>query len=101
MKKIINGKKYDTETAKEICHYQNTWDTGNFNYDAYTLYLKRTGEFFFLHETYNRREILTVDQFTRVAFTNDKDEYVSFPEDFVSEYGSVEQYEELFGEVSE
>lgn len=102
MRKIIYGKKYDTETAKEICCYENTGDIGNFNYDAYTLYLKKTGEFFFLHESYGYNEILTVGQFRRKGFIDiTKDEVIDCPEDFVAAYGSVEQYEELFGEVSE
>ena len=46
MKKIINGKLYDTETAKEIgskCHGEGYRD---FRYYSEVLYLKRTGEFF-------------------------------------------------------
>ena len=45
MKKIINNKVYDTDTAKEMA----TWDNheyGNLNYCQETLYQKRTGEFF-------------------------------------------------------
>lgn len=46
MKKIINGKVYDTSTAKEI----GSWDNGryddNINLIEKTLYRKRTGEFF-------------------------------------------------------
>jgi len=45
MKKIINGRLYDTETAKELGgdSYSNRRD---FHYWAETLYQKRTGEFF-------------------------------------------------------
>lgn len=45
MKKIINGKRYDTETAKEIGYdyYSNPRD---FNYWEETLYRKNTGEYF-------------------------------------------------------
>ena len=46
MKKIINGKKYDTDTAKAV----GTWDNGrsgrDFSHCAETLYRKRTGEYF-------------------------------------------------------
>ena len=46
MKKTINGKLYDTETAREMGSWSNTWDTRDFHRVAETLYLKRTGEFF-------------------------------------------------------
>lgn len=45
MKKIINGKLYDTSTA----HLVGSWDNnmgGTFDYVAESLYRKRTGEFF-------------------------------------------------------
>ena len=45
MKKIINGKRYDTDSAKECgsYYYSNRRD---FHYLEETLYQKRTGEFF-------------------------------------------------------
>ena len=45
MKKIINGKKYDTNTAK-ILGSTGYSHPGDFNYWAESLYLKKTGEFF-------------------------------------------------------
>lgn len=49
MKKIINGKLYDTETAKCLGSdsYSNPRD---FNYWCEVLYKKRTGEFFIFGE---------------------------------------------------
>lgn len=46
MKKIINGKMYDTETAKEIGYYNNGLGVGDFRHLTETLYCKKTGEFF-------------------------------------------------------
>lgn len=46
MKKIINGKLYDTDTAKELGAWHNTSDYRDFHYVHETLYRKRTGEFF-------------------------------------------------------
>ncbi len=46
MKKIINGKVYDTETAKELGIWSNMSDYGNFAQFSETLYRKKTGEFF-------------------------------------------------------
>ena len=47
MKKIINGKVYDTDTAHSICAWDNGM-YGDFDYIEETLYRKRTGEFFIL-----------------------------------------------------
>ena len=50
MKKIIGGKLYDTETAKEIastCHGDGPRD---FRYYTETLFRKRTGEYFLYGE---------------------------------------------------
>lgn len=47
MKKIINGKKYDTETAQAMGSYDINATT-SFEYVEETLYRKRTGEFFLL-----------------------------------------------------
>jgi hypothetical protein len=45
MKKIINGKKYDTNTAK-ILGSAGYSHPGDFSYWQETLYRKKTGEFF-------------------------------------------------------
>ena len=46
MKKIINGRLYDTGTAKEIGCYENGYGAGDFRYYYESLYRKRTGEYF-------------------------------------------------------
>jgi len=46
MKKIINGKKYDTDTATACGEYNNGLGVGDFNSLSETLYRKKTGEFF-------------------------------------------------------
>ena len=46
MKKIINGKRYDTETAKKIGFWDNARLCSDFDCCEETLYRKRTGEFF-------------------------------------------------------
>ena len=42
---IINGKKYDTETAKELANDSFLYP-GDFRYWSETLYQKRNGEYF-------------------------------------------------------
>lgn len=46
MKKIINGKKYDTDMAKEVGYDNNGLLCSDFYYIEETLYKKKTGEFF-------------------------------------------------------
>jgi|TARA_A100001037_G_C15114347_1_gene620657 hypothetical protein len=46
MKKVINGKIYDTRTATFIHEYWNGLSTRDFNYCREQLYRKKTGEFF-------------------------------------------------------
>lgn len=45
MKKVINRKVYDTETAKPVCVYTYIF-SGDFQRVTETLYRKKTGEFF-------------------------------------------------------
>lgn len=58
MKKIIDGKLYNTHTAREVdewCH-----DRGNYQQYGEGLYCKRTGEYFLWKESYwaDRQEIV-------------------------------------------
>jgi len=46
MKKIINGKRYDTDTAKKIAFWTTGGSMSDFRYAEEDLYRKKTGEFF-------------------------------------------------------
>lgn len=46
MKQIINGKLYDTSTAKRIGELTSEYDKEDFRFFYETLYQKKTGEFF-------------------------------------------------------
>lgn len=46
MKKIINGKKYDTNMATKVADYWNGYGASDFNYVSEELYLKNIGEYF-------------------------------------------------------
>ena len=46
MKKIINGRLYDTDTAKLIGSWSNGFSFSDFSYCAKDLYQKKTGEYF-------------------------------------------------------
>lgn len=46
MRKIINGKVYDTNTAKLLTVWENDCSPSDFGYTSESLYIKRTGEYF-------------------------------------------------------
>lgn len=46
MRKIINNRAYDTDTAKELGWWSNDYSASDFRSFSETLYQKRTGEFF-------------------------------------------------------
>lgn len=46
MRKIINGKRYDTETAREVGAHANGMLASDLSYVCETLYVKRNGEYF-------------------------------------------------------
>ena len=53
MKKIINGKVYDTSTAERVGGWNNNCSTSDFGYCSEDLYRKRTGEFFLFARSYS------------------------------------------------
>lgn len=91
MNKIMNGKRYDTETAKEIIskpYHRN----GNYTSEDY-LYLKKTGEFFIYHWT-NHNDIWDREEYIH-PISNDE------AKSFVAENSDADTYEEIFGKVEE
>lgn len=50
MEKIINGKRYNTQTARQLAVLSSNQSPTNFEYWRETLYKKRTGEYFLYGE---------------------------------------------------
>lgn len=50
MKKIMDGKRYDTETAELCAEWENSFGYTDFNWCRERLYQKKTGEFFLYGE---------------------------------------------------
>jgi hypothetical protein len=46
MKKIINGAKYDTETAKQLGNWSNSSNSRDLNYCEETLHRTKSGKYF-------------------------------------------------------
>ena len=101
MKKIINGKKYDTDTAKPVVEWNNGRNYTDFGWCSETLYRKRTGEFF-LHGQGGARSIY--GKWVGDCVCNGEDiSPLSLEEakEWAEENLSADKYEEIFGEVEE
>ena len=102
MVKIINGKKYSTETAEQVGFYRNRYGRNDFNWLEETLYKKRTGEFFLFGEGGPASIYCTwIDSHNRTS--GDKIIPMTFEEArrWAEEHLEAEEYEEIFGEVEE
>ena len=103
MNKIINGKRYDTESAKEIACWQSTWDTRSVHYLEETLYRKRTGEFFLyspcLREksAYRYRDNKMAHDGMRIIVVLSYEQ----AKEWMEENADADEYEAVFGPVDE
>ena len=102
MKKIINGKVYDTDTAKELGTWGNPGSWRDFNHMEETLYRKKTGEFF-LHG-----EGGPMTKYARAVEQNswsggERIMPMTFAEAraWAEEHLEADEYEAVFGEVTE
>lgn len=100
MKKIINGKKYDTDTAKMVLSWGNNHN--GFTYCHEELYLKKTGEFFLYG---SGGPMSRYAQSCGDNCTSGGSEIIPLTEKkarkWVEEHGDADDYEEIFGEVEE
>lgn len=101
MKKIIRGKKYDTDTAELVGEYQYSYP-GQFEYCLEELYRKRTGEYFLYgtggplskyRESVGRNEWSGGEEITPLDLNDAKS--------WVEEHCDADKYEELFGVVED
>lgn len=102
MKKIINGKKYDTDTAKEVGYWNNGLLCSDFCYIEETLYKKKTGEFFLCGRG---GAITKYTERVSEGFSGPGKAIVPLTEDeakkWAEDHLTVEEYEGIFGEVEE
>ncbi len=102
MKKIIDGKKYDTETAEFIERTGNEYAMSDFKYFSEALYLKKTGEFFLHGEghamtKYGKDFTDSTRGFGEQIIPLTIDEAMSW----AKKHCETDTYEKLFGEVAE
>lgn len=105
MNKIINGKKYDTETAKCVGFCQNKYP-GDLYYSLERLYQKKTGEFFLYGAGESSTVIMIGDPMrgTHYELYGIDGFFVISNDDakaWAEQYLNGDEYEELFGEVEE
>ena len=102
MKKIINGKKYDTETAKHVGSWSNGYSYSDFEYAKEKLYKNKTGEFFLYGSGGPASKYCEyIDGNTRsggcdiIPLTENK------AKKWAERHLDADRYEEIFGEVEE
>ena len=101
MKKIISGKKYDTETARLVGEMTDDLPRGDFNHVSERLYQKRTGEYFVHGEGGARTRYAEAcadgwsggERIMPISYTE--------AQAWAEQYMSADDYEAEFGEVSE
>lgn len=101
MKKIINGKIYNTETAKKLARFESHYNPTDLNYFEEELYQKKTGEFF-LYGTGN-----AASRYNKISYGNytgaEKIIPLSYQEaqDWAEQSLDSEKYINIFGEPKE
>lgn len=101
MKKIINGRKYNTDTAKELGCCSHSYPS-DFRYYSETLYQKKTGEMFLYGEGNGMSPY--AEYVEGGGYTHGED-IVPLDEakarEWAEKHLEVEEYESIFGEVEE
>lgn len=102
MKKVINGKVYDTGTAELVGEWSNGRYTNDLGYCSEDLYRKRTGEFF-LHGDGGAMSKYAVSLGDNSWGGGEKIIPLSYEaaQKWAEEHLSGEKYEEIFGAVVE
>ena len=102
MKKIINGKVYDTDTAKELAEWSNGLGHGDFSHVVEWLYQKRTGEFF-LYGVGGPASRYAVSAGQNAWSGGAKIIPLTWEaaREWAEEHLDAEEYEEIFGAVAE
>ena len=102
MKKIIKGKKYDTETSELVAEWEADFLPNDFYWYREQLYKKRTGEYFVYGEGNGLSRYATP-----VGLSGGKWGCAIIPigydeaREWLEEKGDADQYEAEFGEVSD
>ena len=102
MKKYINNKCYDTETAKEIGSNGSECGYRDFHWWTETLYCKRTGEYFLYGEGGPMSKYRS--PYEQHGWSNGEEIIpltIKQAREWAQENLSTSQYDEQFGEITE
>ncbi len=101
MKKIINGKKYDTETAVLKGEADNGYPVNDFSYAKEGLYQKKTGEYFLYGVGGPKTRYAT--HHGNMWSGGEMIQPLTYDEarDWAEENLDADEYESIFGAVSE
>lgn len=102
MRKIINNKVYDTDTAVRVGVWSNSSDCRELSFVQESLYKKRTNEFF-LHCEGGAMSIYCTHLDENHTGYGERINPLSYEaaRQWAEEHLTAEEYEELFGEVVE
>lgn len=102
MKKYIDGKKYDTETAKVVGSWSNHLSYRDFKWCEETLYRKKTGEYF-LHGEGGALSRYSCQANGNMRGSGEQLRPLTFEEarEWAEEHLDGDEYEEIFGEISD
>lgn len=102
MRKIIDGKVYDTETAKFLAEFESNFAVNDFNWYMENLYIKKTGEYFL----YGKGNGLTSykKSMSGGGWTSGE-KIIPLSEEEAQKWAEEniesKEYEEIFGEITE
>ena len=101
MKKIINGKLYNTETATGLARYSNDGGWRDFSHFVETLYRKKTGEFFLHGDGGGMTRYAAIEQDGRTRGEKIFPLTEAEAKDWMEKYATVDEYVAVFGEPEE
>lgn len=101
MKKIINGKLYNTDTATLIGEHWNGYSLSDFNYEREALFQKKTKEFFLFGEGGPMTDYCDYSGNYRTYGERIIPYDVEDAKSWCARYLDVDKYCEIFGEPEE
>jgi len=105
MKKVINGKMYNTDTAESIAYFDNDRYSNDYYFTCARLYRKKTGEFFVHDERgWYSQDYIGYENYYQTDF-DPKQPIYPLTEDeakrLVASQCDGDKYQSLFGTVEE
>lgn len=97
MNKVINKKRYDTDSAACVCENWNGLPPSNCDYFRETLYVKRTGEYFLYYAGGALSQYSKTDGANRWGIDGIKPLTNSEAMSFCQQYADADTYEKYFG----